>query len=70
MKKTVYDFKQAVKQANAWYKPSELSVALKDKALLCATLNDNGTDIISELQCAVLDVCAFLDSIKEMEVEQ
>lgn len=70
MKKIVYDFKQAAKQADEWYKPSELSAALKLKALRCAALDDNGTDVISELQCAVLDACYFLDAIKEMEVEQ
>lgn len=70
MKKTVFDFKQAVKQANEWYKPSELSAELKLKALCCAALDDNGTDVIKDLQCAVLDACYFLDAIKEMEVEQ
>lgn len=29
MKKTVYDFKDAVVCADLWYKPSELSLALK-----------------------------------------
>lgn len=70
MKKKIYDFAKAIKVADEWYKPSELSATLKDKALRCAALDDNGTDVISELQCAVLDVCAFLDAIKEMEVEQ
>lgn len=70
MKKTVYDFSEAIKQANTWYKPSELSEILKDAALRLAALNDNGTDLIRDLQCATLNVCEFLDSIKEREVEQ
>lgn len=70
MKKTVYDFKAAVTCADQWYKPSELSLALKNAALRLAALNDNGTDLISDLQRAALDVCEFLDSIEEREVEQ
>lgn len=70
MKKTVYDFKAAVVCAKQWYKPSELSLALKNAALRLAAINDNETDIIRDLQCAALDVCDFLDSIEEREVEQ
>ena len=70
MKKTVYDFKAAVTCAELWYKPSELSLALKNAALRLAAINDNGTDLIRDLQCATLDVCEFLDSIVEREVEQ
>lgn len=70
MKKTVYDFRHAVVCAEQWYKPSELSLALKNAALRLAALNDNGTDLISDLQRAALDVCEFLDSIEEREVEQ
>lgn len=70
MKKTVYDFKAAVVCAEQWYKPSELSLALKNAAIRLAALNDNGADLISDLQCAALGVCDFLDSIEEREVEQ
>lgn len=70
MKKTVYDFKGAVVYAEQWYTPSELSLSLKNAALRLAALKDDGTDIIRDLQCATLDVCYFLDAIKEMEVEQ
>lgn len=38
MKTTVYDFSEAIKQANTWYKPSELSEILKDAALHLAHL--------------------------------
>lgn len=69
MKKTVYDFKDAVVCADLWYKPSELSLALKNAALQLATIDNNGTDVIRHLQCAALDVCEFLDCIVEREVE-
>lgn len=69
MKKTVYDFKDAIKIADNWYKPSELSRTHKDKALRLASLKDE-VDIVPNMQCAVLDVCEFLDAIVEKEVEQ
>lgn len=70
MKKTVYDFTEAVACADQWYKPSELSLALKNAALQLVVLNDNDTGVIRNLQCATLNVCEFLDSIEEREVEQ
>lgn len=71
MKKTVYDFSEAVKELKQWYSPKELSDNLKTAALRCA-IPDAGVreDKILQMQLAVLDVCDFLDAIKEMEVEQ
>lgn len=70
MKKTVYDFSEAVVCADEWHKPSELSLALKNAALQLAIIDEKDTQVIKHLQCAALDVCDFLDSIKEVEVEQ
>lgn len=70
MKKTVYDFSGAVVCADEWHKPSELSLALKNAALQLAIIDEKDTQVIKHLQCAALDVCDFLDSIKETEVEQ
>lgn len=70
MKKTVYDFSGAVVCADEWYKPSELSLALKNAALQLAIIDEKDTQVIKHMQCAALDVCEFLDSIKETEVEQ
>ncbi len=36
MRTIAYDFKQAVKEANEWYTPEELSTMLKDAALKLA----------------------------------
>lgn len=70
MKKTVYDFKAAVVCADEWQKPSELSIALKNAALQLAMIDDKNTQVIRHLQCAAIDVCEFLESIVEIEVEQ
>lgn len=70
MKTTVYDFSEAIKQANSWYKPSELSEILKDAALSLAHLVLSQPEAVSTVQCAIKDACDFLDEIKEREVEQ
>lgn len=71
MKKTVYDFSKAIASANEWYKPSELSRMLKDTALELATLAEHSNNnLVACMQMTVLDVCNFLDAIKETEVEQ
>lgn len=70
MKKIVYDFSGAIKQANTWYKPSELSEILKDAALHLAHLVLSQPEAVSTVQCAIKDACDFLDEIKEREVEQ
>lgn len=73
MKKTVYDFSEAVKQIDMWYKPSEMSATLKSAMLELAYIEDDGSGtypgMIMAAQCAALTVCEFLDNIKEMEVE-
>lgn len=71
MKKTVYDFSEAIKELEQWYSPKELADNLKDAALRCA-IPDAGVreDKILQMQLAVLDVCDFLGRIKETEVEQ
>lgn len=74
MKKTVYDFSEAIKEANVWYKPSELSTKLKNAVLNLAYIEDDGSGtypgMIHWAQTAALTVCDFLDKIKEIEVEQ
>lgn len=70
MKKTVYDFSEAIKQANTWYKPRELSNILKDAALHLAHLVQSQPEAVCAVQCAIKDACDFLDTIKETEVEQ
>lgn len=74
MKKTVYDFSEAIKELDFWYKPKELSSELKTAVLGLAHINDDNSDMASDLirhaQCAALTVCEFLDKIKEVEVEQ
>jgi hypothetical protein len=70
MKKTVYDFAEAIKQADEWYKPRELSNILKDAALHLAHLVQVYPEAVCTVQCAIKDACNFLDEIKEMEVEQ
>lgn len=71
MKKTVYDFQGAIEYINQWFSPKELSDNLKDAALRCA-IPDAGVreDKILQMQLAALDVCDFLERIKETEVEQ
>lgn len=70
MKKTVYDFQLAVKHAEEWGNPSELSYDLKNAALKLALLKDDDSGILNGMQRTALDACAFLDSIIEKEVEQ
>ena len=71
MKKTVYDFSEAIKELTQWYSPKELSNNLKNAALRCANPDDGiREEMVLKMQLAVLDVCDFLDAIKETEVEQ
>lgn len=71
MKKRVYDFSGAVMELEQWYKPSELSLMLKNAALELAPLAKNREgDLIACMQIAVMNACNFLDAIKETEVEQ
>ena len=61
-----YDFTEAEENLQNWYSPKELSDRLKMKALECAAIEDvAGT--IRDMQLAVVDVCNFLDKIKEVE---
>lgn len=71
MKKTMYDFSMAIIELEQWYKPSELSIMLKNAALELASLT-NGLElsVIANMQKTVLDVCCFLDAVVEKEVEQ
>lgn len=71
MKKTVYDFRGAAVYAEQWFTPKELSDNLKSAALRCAN-PDNGIReaMVLNMQLTVLDVCDFLESITETEVEQ
>ena len=70
MKKKVYDFSIAVEHINEWDSPSVMSYELKDAALTLATLKDDGSGVIKEMQCVALGVCRFLDCIIERVVEQ
>lgn len=71
MKKTVYDFQAAVEYINQWFSPKELSDNLKDAALRCAAPDEGMREnMILKMQIVVLDVCEFLESIIEREVEQ
>lgn len=71
MKKTVYDFRGAAVYAEQWFTPKELSDNLKNAALRCANPDDGIREtMVLQMQLAVLDVCDFLESITEMEVEQ
>lgn len=74
MKKTVFDFSEAINHTNMWYKPSELSSTLKNAMLELAYIEDDGSGMCSGMiqaaQCAALITCEFLDRIKEIEVEE
>lgn len=71
MKKTVYDFRGAAVYAEQWFTPKELSDNLKSAALRCANPDDGIRETtVLQMQLAVLDVCDFLESITETEVEQ
>lgn len=69
MKKTVYDFSEAVKEIEDDFTPRELADNLRATALRCAGRLNRDTHIL-QMQVAVQDVCAFLDAIVEREVEQ
>lgn len=69
MKKTVYDFSEAIEEIKDGFTPSELADNLRATALRCAGKVERDKHILS-MQVAVQDVCAFLDAILEMEVEQ
>ena len=70
MKKTVYDFSNAIEYIRTTYSPSSLSMMLKDAALKLATLDSEGTSFIADMQLAVVNATEFLDSIMEKEVKQ
>lgn len=69
MKKTVYDFTEAEKELQTWYSPSELSTRLKDAVLIasCRKSEDCELTIQQRLCEAAVDVCEFLDKIKEVQ---
>lgn len=69
MKKTLYDFTSAVMHIYEWDSPNTMSHELKNAALALSALKDEG-GAIKEMQCAALNVCRFLDCIKEIEEEQ
>lgn len=69
MKKTVYDFSEAIEEIKGNFTPHDLSENLKATALRCAGVLNRDKHIL-RMQCAVQDVCAFLDAIVETEVEQ
>lgn len=70
MEKTVYDFSKTLEYIRTMYNPACLSNMLKDAALKLATLDNEGTSFIADMQLAVVNASEFLESIKEMEVEQ
>lgn len=68
MKKTVYDFSEAEKELRQWgATPRELSSNLKTAALNIVNDEDNLLDIMRGISAAVLNVCGFLDKIKEVK---
>lgn len=69
MKKTVYDFTEAIAELEHGFSPQELAENLRATALRCAWDVDREKHIL-RMQIAVQDACAFLDAIVEMEVEQ
>ncbi len=70
MRTIAYDFKQAVKEANEWYTPEELSTMLKDAALKLAEAIQDFPEEVCAMQIAVNNATAFLDLIEEKEVER
>lgn len=68
MKKTIYDFSEAVEYFD-WYSPSELSSMLKEAVLGLARAEFDYA-IVQDAQCVALAVCDFLDKIKEKEIGQ
>lgn len=69
MKKTVYDFSEAIKELECGFSPRELADNLCATAIRCALPTDKEKHIL-RMQTAVIDVCAFLNAIAEREVEQ
>lgn len=69
MKKTVYDFTEAIAELEHGFSPHELADNLWATALRCASVVDRDKHILT-MQVAVQDACAFLYAIQEMEVEQ
>lgn len=69
MKKIVYDFTEAIAELKHGFSPYELAENLRATALRCALETDREKHVL-RMQTAVQDVCAFLDAIVEMEVEQ
>lgn len=69
MKKTVYDFSEAIKELEEGFTPFELAENLCATALRCASVVDRDKNIL-RMQVAVQDACAFLYAIIEREVEQ
>lgn len=69
MKKTVYDFSEAIKEIKDNFTPRDLADNLRAAALRCADCLNRDAHIL-KMQVAVQNVCAFLDAIEELEVEQ
>lgn len=68
MKKTVYDFSEAEKELlQRGATPHELSSNLKTAALNVVNDEENLLNIMRDISAAVLNVCGFLDKIKEVE---
>lgn len=63
-----YDFTEAEKELQTWYSPSELSTQLKDAVLLASCRKDADCELTIQQQLceAVVNVCGFLDRIKEV----
>lgn len=70
MKKTVYDFSDAVEYIRTMYDPTYLSSMLKDAALKLSILDSQGTSVIADMQIAVMNATEFLEAITEKEIEQ
>ena len=68
MKKTVYDFSEAIKELEGGFTPFELAENLYATALRCASEVNREKNIL-KMQVAVQDACAFLYAIEEKEVE-
>lgn len=69
MKKTVYDFTETIAELEHSFSPQELADNLRINALRLSMPLDKDKHI-KDMQCAVLDACAVLDSIVGKEVEQ
>lgn len=68
MKKTIYDFSEAIRELKDGFTPAELAENLRATALRCALPTNKAVHIL-KMQVAVMDVCAFLDAI-EIRVEE